>query len=1012
MNYPDLPDPALSQAFFEVLSRSETPCILLHEGIIEWINDAVEQLIGFDKNDILGHYPMEFGEMINQVDSRPIDIEQVRREVIAEQKKVTDALVFKVNTKEDEIRWLKFVVYPFLHEMDHYSIIMLQDITAFKEKDEKLQLLMNLSIVAFLIEQEGSIMYINPAFTSIMGYTEDDVKSWAPYEYFNYIYGEDKAAVNEWVQKLASTEDHEDITHSFFRVSVKSGKVRWIEIFVERGYFNGIAARVVIIFDVTEKHMLEQQLLESDERFRIIAQQSALGIAIIQDGKFAFVNEIIAGILGQSATELSNAAVLDYFDILPEQLRSDIEHRYREHMLGKMTGNNNYVIQVPAAGGLKHYEVATRNIIINDRAAIIFTTHDVTGLFDAQQELKESEEKFRSIAEESALGIFIVQDGNIVFANEKFADMVEKTLEEIINTPVTTLIAIIQGNHRSHIEDQYKIRTSGELREDTRYVLPVLTESGKQKQFEVFARSIMLGGRDATLAITLDITDRIVTEQNLKESEEKFKTIAEKSFLGIVLMQDGLVKYLNAQAAQVYEYSLQEMLDWTSQHFLMKILPEDRVNSGHVFTAHDAVSNNDTVREATFRIISKSGNRKWIQVYSNTVLYQGKSADMIIINDITDRKESELVIAQSELKYRQLFEQSAEGILLMDHKGTFFECNSTAEKILNLEKNDIIGKNFKDFQQYLLTDLSFARSYLRLANQGQATEPFELEATSTTRGIMWLRCSVSRINYGKERANQLIIHDITEKKKLESMLQQENEKLRQLDTMRKNFIFTATHELKTPLVSLYGASDFLLQVMPETLDNSLRNIITIIHKGAERLKALVDNMLDVSRMDTGNLQINKEDVDMVDIVSQALESLDYLVQISEQEIIKDIPESLLAKVDKLRMEQVITNLLSNAIKNTQKGGCITIRLSQEGPDMMFSITDNGVGLTKDEMDVLFTQFGKLERTDLNTAVNIQGSGLGLFISKNIVEMHDGTIWAESAGRDKGSTFYFTIPTGG
>src|SRR5271157_2452188 len=766
MDYPDLPDPVLNQAFFEMLSRSETPCILVQEGTIEWMNDAVEQLTGFDKNDILGHFPKEFGEMINQVDSHSIDIDEVRREVIAEQKNVSDALMFKTTTKEGEIRWLKFEVYPFLHDKDHYSVIMLQDITAFKEKEEKLQLLMNLSIVAFAIEQDGSIMYINPAFTSIMGYTEDDVKLWAPYQFFSYVHGEDKPVVDEWIHTLVENKDQGGITHSFFRVKIKSGKVRWIEIFVERGYYNGMAARVVIIFDVTEKHMLEQRLVESDEQFRVIAQQSSLGIAIIQDGKFAFVNEMVAGILGQSATELSNAAVIDYFDVLPEQMRIDIENRYREHRLGHVTGDGNYVSHVPVADGRKLYEVATKNIIISDRIAIMFTVHDVTGLFEAQQELKESEEKFR--------------------------------------------------------------------------------------------------------------------------------TIAERSIVGIILVQDGLVKYVNEQSSRVYGYPVQEILGWSSQHLSMKVHPADRPSIGQFFDDRNDRPG-DTAHEAIFKIMTKSGDTRWIQAHNSSVPYQGRNAEMIIISDITEKKESELAIAQSEFKYRQLFEESADGILLIDNKGKFLECNSTAEKLLNLSKNEIIGKNYKDFQQYLITDLSFFRTYLKKVNQGQATEPFELEAISGSRGPMWLRGSTTRINYGKERANQLILHDITEKKNLESMLQQENEKLRHLDNMRKNFIFTATHELKTPLVSIYGASDFLMSMMPETLDPNIRNLITIIHKGAERLKALVDNMLDSSRMDTGNFNIISEEIDMVEVVNQAVASLDYLVQVSGQEIILDMPESCLRK---------------------------------------------------------------------------------------------------------------------
>lgn len=882
MNDPDILNAILNQAFSEMLVSGDTPCVLIREGIIDWVNDAVEELSGYEKSEILGRNVNDFGEMVNQIDESIVDVENLRQSIADNKKDITESLIFKLIRKQGDIKWVKFVIHQFIRDGEHYAFDIMQDITVIKEREEKFQLLTGLSLVGVLIEQDGLLKYINPAFTSITGFTEDDVKSWEPYKYIDDIYPEDKEIARENAGIAHSNEILSDHSHVVYRIYMKDGNLRWIENFMESGYFNGRRAHIVAFIDVTEKHDNEQRLRESEEKFHIIAEQSALGIAIIQDDKLIYVNNMFADIIGHSPSELLNASAQDYFDMIPDQLRAEIEQRYRERVLGDITDDSKYILPIKTGTGNNLYELSTTIIIINDHSAIMVTAHDVTGLLETQQELKESEEKFR--------------------------------------------------------------------------------------------------------------------------------TIAERSIVGIILMQNGLVKYVNEQTSLVYGYSVQEMLGWSSQHLIMKLHPSDRSSIDRFFDDRNEFTD-DTVHEATFRIMTRSGDMRWIHAYVNLVPYQGKNAGMIIISDITDRKESELALAQSELKYHQLFEESAEGIILMDHKGTFFECNSMAEKILNFTKKEIVGKNYKDFQQYLVTDLAFFRVYLKKANQGQATEPFDLEAISSLRGTVWLRCTITRINYGKERVNQLVIHNITDKKKLESMLQQENEKLRQLDTMRKNFIFTATHELKTPLVSIYGASDFLIKMMPEKIDENLKHLIDIIHKGAVRLKALVDNMLDASRMDTGNFNLAMEDINMVEVVEQSVAGLDFLVQVSEQEIVQDLPETLIARVDKLRIDQVVTNLLSNAIKNTPKGGHIEIRLSQDENDLNFAIKDNGVGLTKDEMDVLFTQFGKLERTDLNTAINIQGSGLGLFISKNIIEMHRGKIWAESDGRNLGSTFYFSIPIG-
>jgi len=136
----------------------------------------------------------------------------------------------------------------------------------------------------------------------------------------------------------------------------------------------------------------------------------------------------------------------------------------------------------------------------------------------------------------------------------------------------------------------------------------------------------------------------------------------------------------------------------------------------------------------------------------------------------------------------------------------------------------------------------------------------------------------------------------------------------------------------------------------------------------------------------------------------------YLVRRRKIELILDIPDKLEASVDKIRIEQVVLNLLSNAIKNTPPSGKVEIKLSKKKSWAEFTISDTGIGLTREEMDRLFTRFGKIERYGEGLEyVDIQGSGLGLYISKEILDLHEGNIWAESEGRDKGCTFTIKLP---
>jgi len=150
------------------------------------------------------------------------------------------------------------------------------------------------------------------------------------------------------------------------------------------------------------------------------------------------------------------------------------------------------------------------------------------------------------------------------------------------------------------------------------------------------------------------------------------------------------------------------------------------------------------------------------------------------------------------------------------------------------------------------------------------------------------------------------------------------------------------------------------------------------------------------------LNLSRENIS--EIIRECIEEIKYLANLRNLYIQLDLPVEVYFNLDKIRIGQVITNLLSNAIKNTPSKGLVKITLKEINNAIYFSVTDTGVGLTESDMEQLFKQFGKIERYGQQLDIDIEGTGLGLYISKEIVELHGGTIWAESEGRNKGATF--------
>lgn len=225
--------------------------------------------------------------------------------------------------------------------------------------------------------------------------------------------------------------------------------------------------------------------------------------------------------------------------------------------------------------------------------------------------------------------------------------------------------------------------------------------------------------------------------------------------------------------------------------------------------------------------------------------------------------------------------------------------------------------------------------------------------------------------------------------------------------MQMSFVSMAAHELRTPITSISGYLTTLIDAYNNTFNEDQKNLLSHIETNTQRLKMLVDNLLNVSRIERGAITVSIEDVDLVAIVKQAVGDL------SERATGKGIqlrfipPQNQLpfVRADKVRITEVISNLISNAISYTDANGRIEVQFSQKGQEIITHVSDTGHGIPKEALPHLF---GKFYRVNQGLVQNARGLGLGLYISKAIIEMHQGKIWVESEV-GKGSTFSFSLP---
>ncbi len=244
--------------------------------------------------------------------------------------------------------------------------------------------------------------------------------------------------------------------------------------------------------------------------------------------------------------------------------------------------------------------------------------------------------------------------------------------------------------------------------------------------------------------------------------------------------------------------------------------------------------------------------------------------------------------------------------------------------------------------------------------------------------------------------------DITERKQVEH-------KLKEVNKLKSEFLRRASHELKTPLISIKGFSDLILSLYIDHLDMPIISKLKEINDGCERLQNIINNLLKTSRLESPDLRPKVQKEDLSFLIKFCLHELQSLAERRKQSINLDIHSELHANIEKEEIHDVISNLLTNAIKYTPPRGKIEVKTELKKDYVVVSVSDNGIGFTEDQKKMIFQQFGKIERYGQGLDLGIDGTGLGLYISKRIVESHGGKIWMESEGRNKGSTFYFTIP---
>ena len=354
-----------------------------------------------------------------------------------------------------------------------------------------------------------------------------------------------------------------------------------------------------------------------------------------------------------------------------------------------------------------------------------------------------------------------------------------------------------------------------------------------------------------------------------------------------------------------------------------------------------------------------------------------------LLNILEDTKAARLRAEEEEKRTLAIIDSLVDGLIVLDKRGFIVMVNPQAEKMLGIKEREIKGRKVGDLKNSSLSSVG------KLILEEGKIKKVERKEFSPRKDVILEITTVPL-----EKTGWLVVfHDISREKTIERL--------------KTEFVSIAAHQLRTPLSAIKWTLKMLLEGDLGKITKEQTSFVEKVYQSNERMIRLINDLLNVSRIEEGRFLYNPALVHIEDVIQSVIDSLEEKIKRKKIKIVFNKPTKALprVKVDVEKMNLAITNLVDNAIKYTQEGGMVGIFLSLEKDKIKVEIQDNGIGIPKEQQSHIFTRFFRGTNAIREQTV---GSGLGLFITKNIIEAHGGKIWFKSQ-EGKGTSFYFTLP---